>query len=429
MKADAQLSRRSVLIAGGTALGLSCRRPSQTGDEPSAPTRLAPEASAALEAEIEALLKEHGVPGCAAGMVHGADTVWSAGFGMADLEADRPMSADTLLNIGSVTKTVTATAVLQQVERGHLDLDSDVQGWLGFDVRNPRHPRVPITTRQLLTHRSSITDALPYEQSYACGDPQTPLGQWLADYFGAAELDSHFHLWPPGELDPPEEPRAYSNVAYGLLGHLVERTSELSYEDYCRRHIFTPLQMSSSGFDIARIDSGRHAVPYTVLSEDFEVQPDFEESALGRYPLSERPPVPGEPYAHCLYSFATPPDGLLRTSVNELARFLLCWINRGSLGQAQLLRSDTVDLALSDRHFGRALCWSRSSTLPGEPLWTHSGGDPGIATLVGFRPEQRSGLIVLFNTSGPGPMFRQMVELLLETLDRRAREVKPTGAL
>ena len=85
------------------------------------------------------------------------------------------MTANTLQNIGSISKTVTATAVMQLVQAGRLELDEDINEVLPFPIRNPRHAQIPVTTRLLLTHQSSIQDGAAYRASYACGDPTIPL--------------------------------------------------------------------------------------------------------------------------------------------------------------------------------------------------------------------------------------------------------------
>ncbi len=385
------------------------------------PARLETARATALEARFRELVEEHDIPGCAAALIRDSEPVWTGGFGFADLDARVPMTADTLLNVGSVTKTVTTTAVLQLSEQGRLDLDADVSGRLGFSVRNPRHPDVPITARQLLTHRSSVMDGPAYDASYACGDRIGTLGAWVEEYFKSAELDDNFHLWAPGELDPPESPRAYSNVGYGLLGHLIEAISGRPFEGYCRDYIFAPLGMSASGFRIDGIDVDRHAVPYSRLPGDFDAEQESAEERLGRFTFGERQPVPGEFFPHCLYSFATPPDGLLRTSANDLSRFLAAWVGHGQAhdgdGESiQILGADTVATALADDHYGRMLCWDRIESLPGEPLIFHDGGDPGISALIAFRPTERSGLLLIINTSDAGGMFGDSVRALLAAL-------------
>ena len=113
-----------------------------------------------LDRGFTALRERHQVPGLAAGILLDGRLAWANGYGFADIENRRPMTADTVQNVGSVTKTLTTTLALQDIEAGRLDLDGDINRYLRFAVRNPDHPKVPITLRHLLTHRSSIRDGV-----------------------------------------------------------------------------------------------------------------------------------------------------------------------------------------------------------------------------------------------------------------------------
>ena len=116
------------------------------------------------------------IPGLAACIVKSGRVAWSKGYGWANIAKRVPMDPDrTVQNIGSISKTVVATAVMQLWEKGKFQLDDDVNERLPFAVRSPSHPDTPITYRLLLTHRSGIADSLAYRSSYACGDPSLPL--------------------------------------------------------------------------------------------------------------------------------------------------------------------------------------------------------------------------------------------------------------
>ena len=141
---------------------------------------------------------------------------------------------------------------------------------------------------------------------------------------------------------------------------------------------------------------------------------------LARGSAAEQPVVPGEWFGHCLYSFATPPDGLLRTSAVELARFVAAWAGAGVVDGQRVLEEETVRSALAPEHFGRALCWSQSTSYDGEPFFLHGGGDPGIATVAAFRPQQQTGLVMLNNTGSPTYPMRDMVARMAAELDRIA---------
>ncbi len=357
-------------------------------------------------------------PGLAACRVEGSRVMWSAGFGWADLEDEIAMTPDSLLNIASVSKTITATAVMQLWEAGKLDLDGSVDAYLPFSVRNPKYPEIVITCRQLLTHRSSIKDGPMYDRSYTCGDPTISLADWCKGFlqpggkFFSGEYN--FHEWRPGTEDPPESPGPYSNVGYGLLALIVERIATTPFSRYTEERIFRPLGMGNTAWYINEIDTSRHAVPYTRIGEDFEFPPDYS-NPRSFLPRFEDPGTvsPGDLFPHCIYSFPNYPDGLVRSSVADLSKFLLAMANGGSLGDSRILKESTINSMLSDTHYGRGLCWS-STTLKGQsqPIWYHGGADPGVMTFLGFRPHDRVGVIVLANCGDPGPGFSETVRTL-----------------
>ena len=121
----------------------------------------APKASfidSTLDDFIEAKRLEAGMVGLGAAIVVDGKLIWAKGYGAADREASKPFTADTVMNIGSISKTFTGVALMRAVEEGKLSLDDDVSMHLPFPVRNPRFPDDPITLRQLATHTSGIVD-------------------------------------------------------------------------------------------------------------------------------------------------------------------------------------------------------------------------------------------------------------------------------
>jgi CubicO group peptidase (beta-lactamase class C family) len=380
-----------------------------------------------LDQGFAALLDRQRVPGLAAAIILDGRLAWARGYGWADIENRRPMTADTIQNIGSVTKTLTTTLALQDIEAGRLDLDGDINRYLGFPIRNPNHPQIPITLRQLLTHRSSIRDGAAYGQSYRCGDQTVPLEQWLQGYFGASAPSDHFHAWAPGTLNPPSSPRAYSNVAFGLVGLLCERVGGKPYDTLCRERIFTPLGMASSSFRLDTFDRRREAVPYKTLADDFKpVDLSEPEQAFARYP--DKIPQAGGHFAFCSYSFATPPDGLMRTSVRDLAQFLSAWIGNGTRAipgsaAATILSRDTVAMALTPVHYEQPLGWNEvrryfgsDDPIPGKRFLGHNGSDPGIGAVAVFRPEDRTGFVMMFNVFYSDAIANDGLKLYLRTL-------------
>jgi CubicO group peptidase (beta-lactamase class C family) len=353
-----------------------------------------------LDDFIEGQRRTLRLPGIAACIIKAGRVAWSKGYGWANIAKRLPMDPErTVQNLGSISKTVVATAVMQLREQGKFQLDDDVNERLPFVVRSPSHPNTPITYRLLLTHRSGIADSFAYRSSYVCGDPKLPLEPWLNAYFtpGGRYYDKkeYYHPWKPGEK------HEYSNVGFGLLGHLVERVSGESLPQYTRKRIFEPLGMKRTAWLLSEIDVASHAVPYAPATD---IDPPGEElEAYRKFGLlageAERDEVSGDHRPLCLYSFPNYPDGALRTSVNQLARFLLAYANDGSYGDTRILAAETVRLMLTPQAVtspGQGLCWA-TELRDGKRHWGHNGGDPGIRTTMSFRPSDGVGAIVFVN--------------------------------
>jgi CubicO group peptidase (beta-lactamase class C family) len=398
-----QYTRREWLgVATAGALVISCDR--------RLPTRLAADTAldarldSGLDADIERLMREGKIPGLAAAIVKGDRLVWSHGYGWANIKQGVRMDpARSIQNIASTSKTVTATAVMQLFEQGKFGLDDDVNRYLPFPVRNPHHPGIPITFRQLLTHRSSIADGPAYGASYGCGDPSMNLFTWLEAYLTPQgrfyNPTTNFHPWKPGEQGDVKSPlgRNYSNVGFGLLGFLVESVAGVPFPQYCQAHIFGPLGMTNTGWMLKDINRPSHAALYTAPDES-----DAEETKrlqnlgfLGRD--WERPDSSSTAYLpFCLYSFPNYPDGTVRTSVDQLARFLIAFMNGGTSGGVQLLKPATVASMLTPQVKSdpkQGLCFFNID-LGENRVWGHDGADPGVGTMMFFRPSDGVGVIV-----------------------------------
>ncbi len=346
----------------------------------------------------ETMISQH-ISGIAACTIKNHEVNWSKGYGWADIDKKIPMSPEsTVQNIGSISKTITATAAMQLWEKGKFKLDNDVNEFLPFKVWNPLFPDQQITFRQLLTHRSSIKDGPSYGASYACGDPTVPLKNWLKEYFTPGgqfyDKNENFHTWKPGETGPlPARPRAYSNVAFGLLGHLIEVISGVSLDTYCQKYIFSPLGMDHTSWFLSKLDTSKHAIPYTFIPAG-KAENVLLKGGKTKKKVSKDSFVP-----NCLYSFPNYPDGLVRTSVHQLSGFLLAYMGRGSHKGVQILKKDTVTTMLSKNHYGKGLCWF-SYDYKNDIAWGHGGGDPGVSTIMLFRPSDKSGVIIFANTGG-----------------------------
>lgn len=254
------------------------------------------------------------------------------GYGVADLQTGRMVTPETLFTIASVSKTVTATALMTLYEQGKFGLDDDINQYLPFKVRNPNYPDLPITFRMLLTHSSSIQDSPVYAEYYTLQktpvlpDSQTPLGEYLKDYLS---LDGKlFSSKDNFDKDAPGTKYIYSNTGFGLIGYLTELISGLSFEEYCKQAIFVPLEMTHTAWHFRNVDTELMAIPY------------------GYNNILRQP----KPYG--FYGYPTYPDGALKTSVNEFARFLSIFLNAGkTLERKPFLHPKTINEMLARHSF------------------------------------------------------------------------------
>lgn len=345
-----------------------------------------------LNSMVSKYLDNNNPPGLALCVIKEGRFFWSNSYGFADIEKGIPMRTDIIMNIASISKTITITAVLQLWEKGALSLEDDVNEYLDFKVRNPNYPEVSITIKQLLTHSSSINDNEAYGDSYICGDPAVTLEDWISNYFKSNgkyyDEKNNFHAWKPSEA------YKYSNVAYGLLGLIVEKISKQSFSEYCKANIMTPLGMNNSAWFIKDVDTLNQSKQYAKASKenkDNEWVSKLITKQVGDY------------FELCNYSFYNYPDGLFKTTITELSYFMMAMMNQGSFNKQQILKKTTVSKMLSlqlEENNTQGLGWKKINTETSY-LWGHSGRDPGVRAHMYFNPETKVG-VILFQNNGDG---------------------------
>ena len=356
--------RRDVLIAGAVGAGVLVVRPLRTvAGQPAAPDRT-----------IRELMSAGRLPGLSAAVVRDAEVVWSRAWGMANIAAGRRVTPDTLFMLASVSKTVVATAVLQAVEDGLFELDSDVNDVLPFSVRNPVHPDQPLTVRQLLTHTSSIRDNWNLLiDSYVAGDAEMELGRFLRRYLAPSGADlapNNYYAFGPGRS------YRYANVGASLAAYLVEAATGIGFDTWCERRIFAPLGMDRAGWHLAGLPRRDIAMPYGWAGAKNEYVPYGQ------------------------YGYPDYPDGALRTTASQLARHLAMVMNDGSWHGHRLLSKETVRELRRDQvpdlEPGQGLMWFQMQR-KGRTLFGHDGGDDGVATVCFFDPDADVGVVALAN--------------------------------
>ena len=195
-----------------------------------------------------------------------ADTTWLKSYGVRAWDTEEKINSNTIFQLGSIGKILTAIAVLQQHDIGNLDIDEDINTYLAYPLET--YNSSTITIRHLLTHSAGMNDK--------------NIGYLAADSSQLQALEDHLIDELPSFYQPPGLEINYSNYSYALAGLIVEYVSGTSFNEYVQKRIFDPLQMKNSymGFDFAYENSGKHAIGHTKTDEVFTSNKEYARSAL-----------------------------------------------------------------------------------------------------------------------------------------------------
>jgi CubicO group peptidase (beta-lactamase class C family) len=295
--------------------------------------------------------------------------IWMDAFGYANVESSQQATVDTPFMLASVSKTFTGTALIQLYEDGMFGIHDDINDYLPFEVINPNHPDSEISFRQLLTHSSSINDNWDV-MPYCDGDCDLALGDFLEGYFTPGspdyDADANFYEYPPSTQ------YNYSNIGAALIGYLVEVLAEQPFDQYCEEHIFEPLCMDNTHWFLEQFpDQSEIAIPYSWGGGEYE------------------------PEDH--YGYADYPDGQLRSSVRNMANWLLAYTNEGHFITESILSQDMTNESLSV-HYGtdQGYIWY-SFEVDGDVVWGHNGGDLGVTTDIIVNPQEEIAVAIISN--------------------------------
>lgn len=354
-----------------------------------------------LDSVVKSKMEQMHMPGLAAITINKGRITWAGYYGYQNIEQNIPVSSKTLFLTSSVGKTINAAAVSQLIAEGKLHLDDDVNLYLPFKVRNPNFPAVPITIGELLRHRSSIKDNFEYLQPIwdtTKGDPKIPLNVFLKEYLVAG--GSHYDKKKNFLNTKPNTQRSYSNVGFTLLGYIIECITRQPYNRYCKKNIFEPLDMHHTAFFLKDLDTSLIAMPYH-YSDSLRQYVAYGQGGYPDYPA-----------------------GLIRTSAEELAHFLIAWTSNGKWQNKRVFDSTIIQtFTPNDIRLG-CFTWNLGALQPSGKLvilYAHTGGDNGSSTVITFDPEEKKGFVLLMNgdlNGEDGKKFVDLITALYESINR-----------
>jgi CubicO group peptidase (beta-lactamase class C family) len=315
------------------------------------------DADAQLDRELAAIVEDASCPLASLAVVAVRDgrVVYVRGFGRRVIDAggaDKPADARTLFRIASISKLVTTLGVLKLVEDGRLSLDEDIGTYLGYRVRNPNFPGVPVTLRMLLTHTSSLRDDAGY--FWFDGDLKDTLLPGGPRH-GSGAMWSREH--PPGAYF------SYANLPWGVAGTVMEKVTGKRFDRLMRELVLDPLGLTGgyNPADLSRTSLVNLATLYRkATAGDVQVwnpqgpwiaqTDDYSKAA----PMSRA----RDDYVIGANGTLFGPQGGLRASIGDLGRIMRMLMDGGEIDGRRILKRETVDLMLTPQ-------WRRSRE-PGE---------------------------------------------------------------
>jgi len=349
-----------------------------------------------LTISLGQIVKKDSLTGMSVLLVDSQQIVYEHNFGYADVAKKTKYTSQTIQNIGSVSKTFIAIALMKAVELGYFKLETNINAILPFKVVNPSYPMSDITVRQLSNHTSSIVDnpaifpdTYQFDEGFAEYDVSaykilqnmgyrekigdTSLKIFLYDYLSS---DGKYYNTNNFVSSKPGSSSRYSNIGSALAAYLIEVKSGMTYAEFTEKYILKPLKMKNSSWFLNPQKLNKYAKPYYDLVASFP-----------------------------FYQFITYPDGGLRTNTADLSKYLIALIN-GYHGNQSLLNKwsyqtmFTPQFSKDDPPKGISLAYRNKGifwNLYNNGTIGHDGDDPGVTSFLFFNPATGQGGVFLCN--------------------------------
>jgi CubicO group peptidase (beta-lactamase class C family) len=348
---------------------------------------------AELEPEIQRALLAGNIPSASIALVSGDQVIWSGAYGYSNLWARTPAAPNTVYLIGSTFKAMSTVALLQLMEQGKFKLDDRVNDYLTDFKIQGEDPQHPVTFRHLLTHTSGLPG--DFGGFPVWGDTVPPsLEAYLSKSLKVTK--------------PPMTSVTYSNMAFTLIGYLVQKFSGKPYKQYIEENIFTPLEMSSTAF---------------------EPRPDMEERLSIPYRVDEKT---GAQMGAVRVKASVWPAGIVYGTVLNQANWLIANLNGGKFKNKQIISAATLEQMFTrqyDQFKGRiediwgnetagfGLTWW-NQVRDGDRYFAHSGSVQGYTAFLLGNRDRKLGFAILTNGNRAHPHLFKLADQAMDLMKK-----------
>jgi CubicO group peptidase (beta-lactamase class C family) len=325
------------------------------------------------EAEIQNMMKKFEVMGMSVAVVKNSNIIYKNSFGLNDVVSNSALTDDNIFRIASISKSFSATAIMQLVEASKLSLNDDFSNLVGFKIRNPKYPETVITLKMVLSHTSSIND----KQGYFNLDVINPAKN--------ADWAKCYNDYKPGNG------YQYCNLNFNMIGTIIEKVSGERFDSYVKQHILNPLGLYG-GYCVDSLDASRFATLY-----EYNAQTKNFTASTAAYASRT---VEIENYE---MGYSTPvfsPTGGMKISATDLAKYMTMHMNKGKLNGVRIISKKSAKLmqrqVSNDENYGLAIR-TTDKMIPGKIMKGHTGSAYGLYSAMFFQPKEKFGVVVITN--------------------------------
>lgn len=345
--------------------------------------------------QLSQLMETHPVMGLSVAVVKDGELVYTEALGWKE-EGKVALQTLDMFRIASISKSFSASSILQLVEKKKLSLDDDASDLIGFKVRHPKFPDTVITLRMLLSHTSSLNDSEGYFTLDAINPAKNP--NW----------EKVYNEYEPGKG------YQYCNLNFNMVGTIIEKYSGERFDRYVKKHILDPLGLYG-GYNVDELDNSRFATLYSYSRDSAKFSPSPAAYAsrtkeLATYQMGYSTPI-----------FS--PTGGMKISAPDLAKYMIMHMNYGKGEKRRIISKKSAQEMQtplsSDENYGLAL-WKTDQLISGLELTGHTGSAYGLYSAMFFNPEKKYGFVVITNGCDPAEengyirVIRQAVNVLYE---------------
>lgn len=331
-----------------------------------------------VEADIQAIMKKMEVVGLSVAVVKDSKIIYAHSFGLSNIENNTDLTNENIFRIASISKSFSATSIMQLAEAKKLSLNDDISNLIGFKVRNPKYPQTVITLKMILSHTSSINDSQGYFNLDAINPAKGT--DWV----------KCFNDYEPGKG------YQYCNLNFNIAGTIIEKISGERFDQYVKHHILDPLKLYG-GYCVDSLDNSR----FTTL---------YEYDTLGRFTASPNAYAPRrEEISNYVMGYSTPifsPTGGMKMSAIDLATYMTMHMNGGTLNGVKVISKKSSKLMQTpvsiEEGYGLALL-TVNDLISGKLMTGHTGSAYGLYSAMFFNPTEKFGIVVI--TNGCKPVF------------------------